>query len=305
MRSGSVRNAHKNGAAELLGQSLRLAASRLANFSDSPRLDAEVLLMHVTGWDRAYLRAWPERALAPDQAEDFWHLVGQRAEGRPIAYLTGEREFWSRPFRIRPGVLIPRPETELLIELTLDFIPADLPADLLDLGTGSGILAVTLAAERPLARVLATDLSPEALAVARDNATRHGVANLRFRCGHWFDAVAAPERFDLILSNPPYIAEHDPHLGQGDLRFEPELALKSGPAGLDALHAIAEGAWHRLKSGGRLALEHGYDQAEALAALLTRFGYTEIVHHRDLQGHCRATTARRPEPPPPELRVLP
>lgn len=289
-------HAHEIAVSATLGEALKYATSRLSTISDSPRLDAEVLLIDVIDRDRAYLRAWPERTLSATQADQYRVLVEQRAEGKPIAYLTGEREFWSRPFRVRPGVLIPRPETELLIELALDFLPPDAPADILDLGTGSGIIAVTLAAERPLARVIATDLSPDALAVARENARRHGARNLRFESGNWFAAVGEEERFDLIVSNPPYIAECDPHLHLGDLRFEPALALSAGPDGLDALQTIAEGARRRLKPGGRLLLEHGYDQADALAAVLTALVYIEILHHRDLQGHRRATSARWPEP---------
>jgi release factor glutamine methyltransferase len=269
-------------------------AARLGHLPDTPRLDAEVLLMHILGKDRAYLRAWPERVLSPDQAERYRQLIERRAEGRPVAYLTGQREFWSRLFTVRPGVLIPRPETELLIELALAALPADRAADLLDLGTGSGIVAVTLAAERPRATVTATDLSPDALAVARENAARHGLTNIRFAQGDWFAALPENERFDLIASNPPYIAERDPHLSLGDVRFEPTLALASGPEGLDALAAIATGARKRLKPGGRLLLEHGYDQAEPIALLLAGLGYAEIAHHPDLQGHLRATSARWP-----------
>lgn len=276
---------------ETIAEALRSAAARLASLTETPRLDAEVLLMHVLGRDRTYLHAWPEHILGPEQADRYRSLIDGRAEGRPVAYLTGEREFWSRPFAVRPGVLIPRPETELLIELALAFIPTNAPADILDLGTGSGVIAVTLAAERPLARVVATDLSPEALAVARENAHRHGVARIRFGQGDWFDAVPDGVRFDLIAGNPPYIAERDPHLQQGDVRFEPLLALASGPAGLDALTSIAQDARARLKPGGRLLLEHGYDQAEALAALLAGLGYADIVHHFDLQGHRRTTSA--------------
>lgn len=286
--------AHEDGAPETIARAIQSATTLLANLGDTPRLDAEVLLMHVLGRDRAYLRAWPERTLSPEQADRFRDLIERRAAGLPIAYLTGEREFWSRTFIVRPGVLIPRPETELLIELALDFIPAHEPADLLDLGTGTGIIAVTLAAERPLAHVTATDLSAEALAIARENAARHGVKNIRFALGPWFAALPANARFGLIVSNPPYIADRDPHLRQGDLRFEPELALQSGPRGLDALTAIVQEARHRLKPGGRLLLEHGYDQAEPLAELLAKLGYAGIAHHHDLQGHRRATTALWP-----------
>lgn len=287
-------SAHENDAPETIARAIQSATALLANLGDTPRLDAEILLMHVLGRDRAYLRAWPERAFSPEQAERFWNLIAQRVNGVPVAYLIGEREFWSRTFIVRPGVLIPRPETELLIELALDFTPPNEPADLLDLGTGSGIIAVTLAAERPLARVTATDLSAEALAIARENAARHGVNNIHFARGPWFAALPNDAHFDLIVSNPPYIADRDPHLQQGDLRFEPELALQSGPLGLDALTIIIQEARQRLKPGGRLLLEHGYDQAEPLAELLAQFGYADIAHYRDLQGHRRATTALRP-----------
>ncbi|MGZ8245316.1 peptide chain release factor N(5)-glutamine methyltransferase [Methylomagnum sp.] len=277
---------------QTIAQALQSALASLSALSDTPRLDAEVLLMAVLDRDRSYLRAWPERPLNPEQAQRFQALIEQRAAGVPVAYLVGEREFWSRSFIVRTGVLIPRPDTELLIELALNFIPAHQPADILDLGTGTGIIAVILAAERPLAQVVATDLSPEALGIARDNAARHGVQNIHFALGDWFAAVPEDGRFDLIVSNPPYIAELDPHLAQGDLRFEPPLALTSGPDGLDALTAIADTARHRLKPGGWLLLEHGYDQADNLAALLAGYGYGEIAHHLDLQGHSRATTAR-------------
>lgn len=274
---------------------LQAAIARLAD-TDSPRLDAEVLLAHVLGRNRAYLRTWPEREATPEQAQAFHALIERRATGEPIAYLIGEREFWSRNFRVRPGVLIPRPDTELLVELALKRIPTDRPVNVIDLGTGSGIIAVTLAAERPLARVTATDTSPEALAIARKNAAQHEVT-IHFAAGDWFAAVAEDQRFDLVASNPPYIADHDPHLSQGDLRFEPSLALSSGPEGLDALSHIAETARERLTPGGWLLLEHGYDQAPALAECLTAWGYTDIAHHPDLQGHPRVTVARwRPAP---------
>jgi release factor glutamine methyltransferase len=293
MQPGSARPAHGNESAETLDQALRFATARLAASSDTAYLDAEVLLLHVLDRNRAFLRTWPERPLTAAEAERFQALVERRAKGVPVAYLTGEREFWSRAFAVRPGVLIPRPETELLVERALEVAPASRPADILDLGTGAGVIAVTLAAERPLARVMATDLSAQALVIARENAVRHGVTNLRFALGHWFAAVPEGDRFDLIVSNPPYIAENDPHLLQGDLRFEPQLALSSGPAGLNALTTIAEGTRQRLKPGGQLLLEHGYDQADALRAILAELGYSGIIHYPDLQGHRRAIAALR------------
>lgn len=280
-----------------LSDALAYGKSRLSDSSRTPGLDAEVLLMFVLRRERAYLRTWPERRLDDDQAEAFCTLIDRRAGGEPIAYLTGQREFWSRTFHVGPGVLIPRPDTELLVDLALAAIPPDRETDILELGTGSGIIAITLAAERPQARILATDLSSQALVTARDNAGRLGCNNLRFAHGNWFAAVGGQNRFDLIVSNPPYIAEQDPHLRQGDLRFEPAMALSSGPEGLDALRQIAEGARAHLKPGARLMLEHGYDQAQLLGGILDNLGYCDIAHHHDLQGHLRATVARYGHPP--------
>ena len=281
---------------ETLAAALAFGNHRLRETSDTAALDAEVLLMHVLDCDRAHLRAWPEKPLTPAQASDYAALIERRREGWPIAYLTGEREFWSRPFRAAPGVLIPRPETELLIELALAALPADRPADVLDLGTGSGIIAITLAAERPQTRVVAVDVCPEALAIAQANAERLGANNLRLLQGDWLTPLPPNERYDLIVSNPPYIAENDPHLRRGDLRHEPGLALASGADGLTALRRIIAEARVFLKPGGALLLEHGYDQADAIGALLRASGYGEITHHRDLQGHRRATMARYGRP---------
>lgn len=277
---------------ETLGELLTWARNVLAGSTPTAALDAEVLLMHCIGRERAYLRAWPERLLNQGQADRFLDLVNRRRAGWPVAYLTGEREFWARPFRVAPGVLIPRPETELLIELALDLLPVDAGRDILDLGTGSGILAITLAAERPTAHVTAIETSSVAIGVARDNARRLNAQQVRFIQGDWFTPLAPTERYDLILSNPPYIAEADPHLGQGDLRFEPPGALASGPDGLDALRAIIIDARQHLKPSGVLLLEHGWDQAGKLARLLAAHGYCDISQHADLQGHPRATMAR-------------
>ncbi len=279
---------------DTLAAALALGGNRLGETSDSAALDAEVLMMGVLDRDRAHLRAWPEKRLTPEQANDYWTLIERRRQGWPIAYLTGEREFWSRPFRVAPGVLIPRPETELLIELTLSVIPPRLPVDLLDLGTGSGIIAITLAVERPQARVVAVDVSSEALAIAKSNAERHGTHNVQWLQGDWLAPLVPTDRYDLIVSNPPYIAEDDPHLRQGDLRHEPRLALACGPDGLTALRTLIRGARDFLKPDGLLLLEHGFDQAGTIAALLREHDYCEIAHHRDLQGHQRATMARYP-----------
>jgi release factor glutamine methyltransferase len=281
---------------ETLAAALTSGKHRLRETSDTAAMDAEVLLMHVLGRDRAHLRAWPEKQLTAAQTSVYAALIERRREGWPVAYLTGEREFWSRPFRVAPGVLIPRPETELLIELALAALPADHPADMLDLGTGSGIIAITLAVERPRSRVVAVDVSPEALAIAQENAERLSARNLRLLQGDWLTPLPPYERYDLIVSNPPYIAENDPHLRQGDLRHEPDLALASGADGLTALRRIIAEARDFLKPGGTLLLEHGYDQADAIGALLCGSGYGAITHYRDLQGHRRATMARYGRP---------
>jgi len=278
-------------AAATVDTTLAWAARQLAARSDSPRLDAEVLLGHITGRSRAQLLARPELTLDPVTMQRFRHLVVRRAQGEPIAYLTGEREFWSRRFRVTPATLIPRPETELLIELALDLLPRDAPLHIADLGTGSGAIALTLALERPTCRVVATDLSADALEVARDNARRLGAANVEFRCGDWCAALAG-EQFDLIVSNPPYVAADDPHLLEGDLPREPRLALTAGGSGLEAIERIVSEAPAHLVRGGWLLLEHGFDQADAVAALLRRCGYAQIGHRADIGGHRRAVAAR-------------
>lgn len=284
--------AHSGDSPGSLADALARARAELAGASDTVALDAEVLLSHLIGRDRAFLRAWPEQALTRAQSDAYQRLITLRREGWPIAYLTGEREFWSRSFTVAPGVLIPRCETELLIEIALDLLPASERVAVLDLGTGCGIIAVTLAAERPNASVMAIDASPEALRMTRDNASRHGVKNLCLARGNWCEPLSQAARFDLIISNPPYIAEGDPHLARGDLRYEPAAALASGPDGFDALRAIVDAARLHLQPDGVLLLEHGYDQAGVLANLLEMNGYRHITHYRDLQGHRRATMAR-------------
>lgn len=277
---------------DTLDDALRWGRAELAASSESAALDAEVLLLHVLDCTRSALRAWPERLIDRERAARFQALIGRRREGWPVAYLTGEREFWSRSFHVGPGVLIPRHETELLIELALERLPPDAGADILDLGTGSGIIALTLAAERPGCRVSAIDASTKAIATAQHNALRLGLGRVRFVPGHWLDPLAAHDRFDLMVSNPPYIPEQDPHLGQGDLLYEPREALASGSDGLAALREIIDLGRAHLNPGGWLILEHGYDQSDSVAALLAGCAYREMSHHRDLQGHRRATVAR-------------
>lgn len=279
-------------ASPTLAAALQWATERLAPLHDTARLDAEVLLAFALGKSRTYLHTWPERTLEPHPWQAFQALVQRRGAGEPVAYLTGQREFWSLDLAVTPDTLIPRPETELLVELALRAIPADQPARIADIGTGSGAIALAIAAERPLATVAAIDVSAAALAVARGNAERLGIRNIHFRLGDLCEPLGE-ERFDLIVSNPPYVGSIDPHLAQGDVRFEPIGALAAGPDGLDVIRRLASCARAHLAPGGLLAMEHGYDQAAAIHRLLERCGYTEVTGHRDGAGHERAVSARR------------
>jgi len=267
---------------------LSAASQTLAAYSDSAVLDAEVLLCHVLNKQRSYLRTWPEQALTPEQINAFHQLIQQRRSGTPVAYLTGKREFWSREFFVTPGVLIPRPDTECLIELSLKLVPPDTACNIADLGTGSGIIAITLAAERPHTQVLACDTSPGALAIARSNAAQHQLNNIRFYQSDWF-ADLPRQQFRLIVSNPPYIAEDDLHLQQGDVRFEPSRALIAAKRGLSDIKTIADHARFWLEPDGHLLIEHGYDQQDAVQAIFKNLGYLKVQTYRDLSGQPRMT----------------
>lgn len=273
-----------------VGQALARATARLHR-SPSARVDAEALLRHVSGLDRASIIAKSEDELPPDIAQRFEALVARRVEGEPVAYLTGRREFWSLALAVTPDVLIPRSETELLVERALARIPLDSDHRVADLGTGSGAVALAIAIERPRARVVATEASAAALALARANAARLGTANVEFRRGDWLAALAT-ERLDMIVSNPPYVATGDPHLRQGDPRFEPRLALEAGADGLAALRRIVRDARGYLAPGGWLLLEHGYDQKAAVGALLAAEGYADVNDYPDYTGHDRVAEAR-------------
>lgn len=254
--------------------------------------EAELLLAHVIDRPRSWLFAHDDGCPDAVQQARFEHLVGRRAAGAPIAYLTGVRGFWRFDLTVSPATLIPRPETERLVELALERLPADRVLDVADLGTGSGAIALAIATERPAARVLATDASAEALEVARGNAARLGLSNVRFAHGDWC-APLGDARFDLIASNPPYIAADDPHLEQGDLRHEPPSALASGPDGLDAIRVIARDAYERVRPGGWLLLEHGFDQGAAVRAVLTRASWCDVETALDLEQRDRVTLGRR------------
>ena len=255
------------------------------------KLEVELCAMRALGVGRARLIAHPELVAQAQTDTVYRDLLSRRLAGEPIAYILGEREFYGLAFRVSPAVLIPRPETELLVDLTLERLAPDAHAQLLDLGTGSGCIGVTLARLRPKARVVATDVSEAALAVARSNAARHGAVRIDFRLGDCY-APVGDEIFDLIVSNPPYVADFDPHLAQGDLRFEPEQALTSGVDGLQLIRRIVAGAPARLRPGGWLLLEHGYDQAERISALLRTAGFGELRTACDLAGLTRVSAGR-------------
>lgn len=255
-------------------------------------LDARLLLGYVTRRGAAYLIAHAEDALDPEQGRAFDALVARRAAGEPVAYITGRREFFGLDFHVTPAVLIPRPETELLVELALARIPEKTACDVLDLGTGSGCVAISIARHRHQARVVAIDRSPEALVLARENTRALAVGNVELAAGEWFEAVAG-RSFDLIVANPPYVAAGDPHLAQGDLRFEPALALCGGRDGLESIRAIVKGAGQRLRPSGWLLFEHGYDQAAVCRALLQAAGYGAVASWRDLAGHERVSGGRK------------
>ncbi|HET8899704.1 MAG TPA: peptide chain release factor N(5)-glutamine methyltransferase [Rhodanobacteraceae bacterium] len=255
------------------------------------RAEAEILLAHALGADRAWLFAHAREALEPAVAARYHALLQRRADGEPVAYLTGRRGFWTLDLDVTPATLIPRPETELLVELALERLPADRELDVADLGTGSGAIALALASERPRARVLACDVSIGALAVARGNAERLDIGNVHFAHSNWFDALAG-QRFHLIASNPPYVAEGDPHLQQGDLRFEPPQALACGADGLAAIRRIIAAAPTHLHPAGWLLLEHGWEQGAAVRALLVDAGFRAISTARDLEQRERISVAQ-------------
>lgn len=263
---------------------LQQATEDLKASSTTPRLDAELLLAMTLQQPRAYLYAWPERPLSSSQWQDFQILLRRRQAGTPVAYLSGQQEFWSLALHVTSATLIPRPETERLVELALQHLPAD-ASEVLDLGTGSGAVALALAIERPDVQITATDIDAEALAVAQANAHRLGLHNLCFRQGDWYAALESQQQFDLVLSNPPYLAADDPHLP--DLRFEPRHALVADGDGLAALAQIVRGATAHLRFRGWCLVEHGYTQGTAVAGLLRDVGFTQVHDYCDAEGRPR------------------
>ncbi|MGN0863579.1 MAG: peptide chain release factor N(5)-glutamine methyltransferase [Stenotrophomonas koreensis] len=258
------------------------------------RAEARLLLLHVLGQPAVWLFSHDREPVDPVAARRFGELVVRRAAGEPVAYLTGSRGFWSLELAVSPATLIPRPETELLVEQALLRLPDDgRPLRIADMGTGTGAVALAIASERPQAMVLATDLLGPTLAVAVGNAQRNGIDNVHFRRGSWYRALGR-DRFDVIVSNPPYIRSDDAHLQQGDLRFEPPAALASGDDGLEAIRIIAAGACDHLVPGGWLLLEHGWDQGPAVRALLDAAGLEQVQTVVDLEGRDRVSLGRRP-----------
>ncbi|ELQ6061628.1 peptide chain release factor N(5)-glutamine methyltransferase [Cronobacter sakazakii] len=267
-------------------QWLKQAIDRLTA-SESPRRDAEILLAFVTGRTRTFILAFGETALTDDELTRLDALLARRAAGEPVAYLIGQREFWSLPLEVSPATLIPRPDTECLVEQALARLPAT-PCRILDLGTGTGAIALALASERPDCHVTALDVIPEAVALAKRNAQRLGIDNVTILQSHWFSALT-DVRFSLIVSNPPYIDGDDPHLSQGDVRFEPKSALVADDAGLADLETLVTEARRFLEDNGWLMLEHGWQQGEAVRELFTRAGYQGVETCRDYGGNERMT----------------
>ena len=257
--------------------------------SGLPRREAEILLCSVLGCERVHLIAHAEDAVDSPGTRAARLCFSRRRSGEPVAYITGLREFYGLAMRVTPDVLIPRPETEQLVELALERLPAGASARVLELGTGSGAIAAALAVQRPALTIAATDISEAALKVARRNAREHAL-EIDFVRSDWFEAID-PGPFDLIVSNPPYVADGDPHLGRGDLRFEPSVALIGGADGLACIREIAAGARRHLRAGGSLLLEHAYDQGEVCLALLRGLGYSGVAGFRDLAGLPRVCAA--------------
>lgn len=274
-----------------IAQALQQATERLDG-SDSPRLDAEVLLMHALQRPRSYLHAWPERDLNVTELTAFEALVVRRSAGEPVAHLTGQREFWSLALEVTTDTLIPRPETETLVEQALQWLPQHRSLRIADLGTGSGAVALALAGERERWLLYALDRSSACINVARRNARRLGLTNCRFLVGHWA-ATFGTESLNAVVSNPPYVGTTDPHLRQGDVRFEPRTALVAGPDGLDDIRQLVDDAARVLMPGGSLLLEHAPWQAQAVRKLFKKHGYTDVDTARDAAGLERVSSARR------------
>ncbi len=255
---------------------------------DSAEVDGRILLQHCLKKDHSYLLTWPEKQLTQTENDCFEKLLQRRLTGEPIAYIVGHREFWSMKLKVTEDTLIPRPETELLVELALAKLSKDKKYRVLDMGTGSGAIALAIASERSASKVLASDISSAALQVARENAQIFKLTNINFVKSDWGKNIPE-QKFDLIVSNPPYIEKNDPHLQQGDLRFEPEIALAAASDGLSDLKTVIEFAQERLNENGSLLMEHGYNQHQAVAELLRQAGFVKVQSHQDIFGNYRVS----------------
>lgn len=272
-------------------QALQQARSYLAESSPSAVLDAQVLLCSILNCNSAHLLTWPEKELSEQQLEDYQQLLTRRQQGMPVAHLTGQREFWSLNFFVDNSTLIPRPETETLVEFILDNFADREKLRLLDMGTGTGAIAIALAKEKPGWTIIASELSHDALALAKENAQQHGCSNVNFTQSDWFTDIREND-FDIIVSNPPYIAADDPHLQQGDVAFEPESALISGSSGMDDIEQLCSQAKNYLTTNGWLIVEHGYNQQQQVADCFARNGYQQITQQADLSGQPRMTAGK-------------
>lgn len=274
-----------------ISQLISQSSNRLKPTSDSARLDIELLLGFVLKKDRSFLHAWPEKILTPNQFDLFTTLLNQRLNGTPVAHLLGFREFWSLNLEVSKDTLIPRPETERLVELALEIIPLDENWSILDLGTGSGAIALAIAKERPACVLTATDQSDAALVLARQNAEKNNITNINFFQSDWFSALNN-QKFEMIVANPPYIRENDEHLNQGDVRFEPRTALVSGQDGLKDIRQIVKNSTSHLKPNGFLIIEHGYDQAQAVCELLHAEDFQNVDDFKDYNQQSRVAIAQ-------------
>lgn len=259
-----------------------------------PTLEVEILLAEALQSERTQIRAYPDRELTAEEELNFKELLERRYEGEPIAYILGHKEFWSMDFIITPSVLIPRPDSELLVELVLEELTENSKDYILELGTGSGAIALAIASERKKLQIIATDESKDALEIAKENAKKFKIKNVSFVQGDWFEAFKSEHKFNLILSNPPYVAYNDPHLMTGDLRYEPHNALVAGRDGMSDIHKIVSSAANYLTPNGWLYIEHGYDQEHLVQDEFVMHGYKEIQCHRDLSGVPRVTVGQKP-----------
>lgn len=274
-------------------QAIQLGVVSIQTEDDALR-ESEILLQHALNVSRAYLYAHDDMTVTTPQLERYQHYIKQRSEGRPVAYIIGKRDFWTLTLNVTADTLIPRPETELLIEVALDLLDDHMPLSLLDLGTGSGAIALALASERRHWHITAVDQQMAALNVAKHSANALGLNQVDFICSDWFQKLDK-QLFHAIVSNPPYLAADDPHLHEGDLRFEPSTALVSGDNGLEALHFIIRHSYNHLHQHGLLLVEHGYEQSFSVSTLLKQYGYVDIRSWKDWQGHDRVSGGRRLE----------